>query len=368
MASWEKYLRNIYYNPANPASFAGPDKLYRFVRTDGKFVLSKYKIRKWLQRQEPYSLQRPLKRSFKRNRVIVIGIDDQWDIDLMDMSKFSKFNSGFNFILVVIDIFSKYVWLRPLKNKKGESVANALKHVLSEGRSPNRIRTDKGQEFRSRLVESLLKQRTIQHLFAQNTEIKANYVERVIKTIKSKIMRFITSKQSYDYVDNLQNFANSYNKTFHRTIGMAPDKVTISKETNLWWKMYWPKRLQPKTEKVRKPFRFKIGDKVRITYMRNPFTREYDEKWSGEIFKISQRILRGGLPVYRLIDFQDEEISGTFYQSEVQKVDVREDDMWKVEKILKTKGKGPNKQYYVKWLHWPKKFNSWIKARDFSNI
>ncbi|XP_063435899.1 uncharacterized protein LOC134716820 [Mytilus trossulus] len=161
-------------------------------------------------------------------------------------------------------------------------------------------------------------------------------------------MRFITSKQSYDYVDNLQNFANSYNKTFHRTIAMAPDKVTISKETNLWWKMYWPKRLQPKTEKVRKPFRFKIGDKVRITYMRNPFTREYDEKWSGEIFKISQRILRGGLPVYRLIDFQNEEISGTFYHSEVQKVDVREDDMWKVEKILKTEGKGPNKQYYVK--------------------
>ncbi|VDI01276.1 Hypothetical predicted protein [Mytilus galloprovincialis] len=57
---------------ANPASYAGPDKLYRFVRTDGKFVLSKYKIRKWLQRQEPYSLQRQLKRSFKRNRVVVI--------------------------------------------------------------------------------------------------------------------------------------------------------------------------------------------------------------------------------------------------------------------------------------------------------
>ncbi|VDH96281.1 Hypothetical predicted protein [Mytilus galloprovincialis] len=168
MASWEKYLRNIYYNPANPASFAGPDKLYRFVRTDGKFVLSKYKIRKMATTTGTIQFtKRPLKRSFQRNRVIVIGIDDQWDVDLMDMSKFSKFNSGYNFILVVIDIFSKYVWLRPLKNKKGESVANALKHVLSEGRSPNRIRTDKGQEFRSRLVESLLKQKNIQHLFAQ---------------------------------------------------------------------------------------------------------------------------------------------------------------------------------------------------------
>jgi hypothetical protein len=87
-----------------------------------------------LQRQEPYSLQRPLKRSFKRNKVIVKGVDDQWDVDLMDMTKFAKYNNGYNFILVVIDIFSKYVWLRPLKDKKGESVSKALKDVLAEGR------------------------------------------------------------------------------------------------------------------------------------------------------------------------------------------------------------------------------------------
>jgi hypothetical protein len=84
----------FYYDPSIPVSFAGPDKLYRFVRKNGKFVLSKYKIRKWLQRQEPYSLQRPLKRSFKRNKVIVKGIDDQWDVDLMDMTKFAKYNNG----------------------------------------------------------------------------------------------------------------------------------------------------------------------------------------------------------------------------------------------------------------------------------
>jgi len=133
MASWEQYLKKMYYNPSIPVSFAGPDKLYRFVRKNGKFVLSKYKIRKWLQRQEPYSLQRPLKRSFKRNKVIVKGVDDQWDVDLMDMTKFAKYNNGYNFILVVIDIFSKYVWLRPLKDKKGESVSKALKDVLAEG-------------------------------------------------------------------------------------------------------------------------------------------------------------------------------------------------------------------------------------------
>jgi hypothetical protein len=111
-----------------------------------------------------------------------------------------------------------------------------------------------------------------------------------------------------------------------------------------------------------------VGDKVRLTYIRNPFTREYDEKWTGEIFKISQKILRGGLPVYRLKDFHDEEIKGTFYQSELQNVDVRDDDLLKIERIVKTRGKGRNKQYFVKWLHWPKKFNSWISARDVNNF
>ncbi|CAG2253719.1 unnamed protein product [Mytilus edulis] len=105
---------------------------------------------------------------------------------------------------------------------------------------------------------------------------------------------------------NEDHACHNYKRTFHRTIDMAPAKDTISKETNLWWKMYWPKRLQPKTEKVRKDFRFKIDDKVLITYIRNPFTREYDQKWSGVIFKISQRILRGGVQVDRLIGFQDE--------------------------------------------------------------
>jgi hypothetical protein len=79
-------------------------------------------------------------------------------------------------------------------------------------------------------------------------------------------------------------------------------------------------------------------------------------------------ILRGRLPIYRLNDFHDEEIKGTFYQSVLQKVDVRDDDIWKVEKILKTKGTGNNKHYFIKRLYCTKKFNSWISARDVNNL
>ena len=368
--SWENYLKDIYYDPTNPASFAGPDKLYRYARKAGKYVISRNRIRKWLQRQEAYSLQRPLKRHFKRNKVITIGIDDQWDADLMDMSAFTKENDGSVYILIAIDVFSKYLWMRPLRDKKGESVVSAFEDILREGRRPSRLRTDKGQEFRSRAFNALLTEEGIEHLYAQNTEIKANYAERAIKTVKSRINRYLTHKMSDRYIDRLQDFARNYNTTFHRTIGMAPDKVNKSKETDLWWKMYWPKKtpLVRKVKHVRKPFRFRVGDKVRISHLRNVFTREYDQKWSGEIFVVVEKLLRGGLPLYRLKDYLDEEIKGTFYQSELQKVDVREDDTFKVEKILKTRGRGQNKQYWVKWLHWPSKFNSWINANDVDSL
>ena len=160
----------------------------------------------------------------------------------MDIKKYSKDNSGHAFILVVIDIFSKFIWMLPLKDEKGESVSRAFTDILTEGRRPTRLRTDKGQDFRSRVFNDLLKDQNIEHLYAQNTEIKANYAERVIKTTKARITRYMTYKRSYRYIDHLGDFNDNYNSTFHRTIGMAPEKVTKSKETKLWWKMYWPKK------------------------------------------------------------------------------------------------------------------------------
>ena len=363
MYEWEEYLSDIYYNSSKPASFSGPDKLYEYIQRDGKYDISKYKIRKWLQRQEPYSFQRPMRKTFPRNQIFVTGIDDHWSADLMDMMKFKQYNDGYSYILMVIDVFSKYLWMRPLKTKTGESVKSALANILREGRSPTRIRTDKGQEFKAREVQKLLNKYNIQHLYAQN-ETKATVAERVIKTIKSKMYRYFTYKQSYRYVDELQNFVDSYNNTYHRTIKMPPNEVDKADETRVWWTMYWPKHLI----RTKKRFRFNVGDRVRISHLSNIFTREYDDKWTGEIFIITRRYLRGGLPIYKIKDYHDDDIQGTFYQSELQKVDVQNEDLWKVEEILKTRGKGRKKQYYVKWLQWPKKFNSWLNASDVKNL
>ena len=86
MPDWKDYLASIYFDPKHPASFTGPDKLYKTVLSEGKLKIGKRRISKWLRDQESYSLTKEAKRTFKRSRVIVEGIDSMWDIDLMDMT------------------------------------------------------------------------------------------------------------------------------------------------------------------------------------------------------------------------------------------------------------------------------------------
>ena len=107
---------------------------------------------------------------------------------------------------------------------------------------------------------------------------------------------------------------------------------------------------------------------MRLTHLRNIFTLQYDERWTGEIFTVFQRVWRESVPIYRLKDYHGEEIKGTFYQSELQKIELQDDKMWKIEKVIKTKGKGQNKILYVKWLYWPSKFSSWVNACDVEDI
>ena len=120
------YLENLYYDPKNPASFSGPRSLYKAVKNAGQRVISMGKIKKWLKTQETYTMHRKMVRRFKRNRVQVDHIDEQWDVDLMDMNYYAKHNNGMSFVLLVIDIFSRYAWAVPLQNKQATTVRKGL--------------------------------------------------------------------------------------------------------------------------------------------------------------------------------------------------------------------------------------------------
>ena len=365
MRNWEKYLKRIYFDPAHPGSFQSPLRLYHIVKKEGKYKISHKQIKKWIQKQESYSQNKTVKRHFQRGRVIVKGIDDQFDADLALFSSYSDENDGYKYLLFVIDIFSRYGWVEPIKDKSAKEVIPAFNKILDEGRIPRRLRTDAGKEFTNNLFQNNLNERDIVH-FTTHSEKQANYVERFIKTIKSRLYRYMIENNTSRYIDILPKIVDSYNKTWHTGIRSEPINVTKANENLLWWQMYWPKTKYIKTRQKRKRdlYSFKVNDKVRISNIQTPFQREYDTKWSAEIFKIQQRFIRQGQPIYKIVDWDNNPVQGTFYQKELQKVDVSDENLFKVDIILKYRGRGKNKEALVKWKGWPKKFNSWIPASD----
>ena len=272
MATWKDYLKDIYYNPKHPAAFSGPTKLHNVLKNDGRYNVGVQKIRQWLQDQDSYSLQQQTKRKSKRNRVISDGIDALWDVDLADVSNLTKYNDNIKFLLTTIDVFSRYLWVITLKDRKHGSIIKALETIFSKGRKPTWIRSDKGSEFANRWVKTFLNESGIGHSIALNTEIKANYAERVIRSLRAMMFRYFTYKQTYEYVNVLQDLVYNYNHRPHRSLGgKSPNDVNASNEATLWKHMYVD-TLKPKSQRMRKhsqskkPYRkykLKIGDYVK---------------------------------------------------------------------------------------------------------
>ena len=357
----DEYLTQLYYNPKRSGALGGVERLYRDVKKDGKYAISCAQLKKWLMKQDTYTLHKPARRHYKRNRVIVGGIDELWQMDLADMQTMPAENDGYRYLLVCIDVFSKYLWVIPLKTKTGPALVMAIKKILESGRKPEKIQTDQGTEFFNKHFKELMKKEEI-HLYNTYNETKASVVERVIRTLKTRMWRYFTAKKTMRYIEVLQDLVDSYNRSKHRSIQKKPINVTQKNEREVWHTLYEEHEKEGPVK-----YKFEVGDQVRISKMkRTTFEKGYLPNFSKEIFTVSQQIPRHP-PVYKLKDYDQEELSGTFYNEELQKV-IKEDDVYDVEKILKTRGKGKNKEVYVKWLGYPAKFNSWIPASEVKDI
>ena len=165
-------LKKIYYELSAAGAFLGTDKLYRVIKCKGITNIGKHSIRKWLRKQDDYSLQKPVRQSFKKAKVVVAGIDDQFDADLADVSNISNENDDIKYILFVIDIFSKYLWIEPLKNKTAKEVVKEFKHIFDQGRKCKKIRTDNGKEFTSNVTRTYFKNEGVYYFTSQNSSTK----------------------------------------------------------------------------------------------------------------------------------------------------------------------------------------------------
>ena len=351
---FEDYLASIYYDPKHAVDYGGIDKLFRAVRKEGKFVIGRTKIRKWLLKQEDYAVHREERGKFKRRRVVAPYVDYKWDVDTAScepyMEYYKKDSDGYDYFFLAVDILSKVVLTVALRTRTGMEMVHAFQQIFEKGREATYIRSDKGTEFANKDVKQFLKKEGI-HFFVTQNIVKVSYAERAIKSIKSHIVRYMTHKQTHRWVDILPAITDSYNKTYHRSIKRSPASVKISDSVDLWKLQYQstPKTTKTKFQKLTyvASYKCKVGDLVRVSFIRRQFQREYDERWSRELFVVNIRFMRENIPQFQLKDYSGEIISGTFYQNQLIKA--YEQETYMVEKVISSRGKGNKIEYLVRW-------------------
>ena len=346
-------LLTTYRDPTAPGSLGG---VARFSRAQ-KLPIGK--VRKTLERDLGYTLHKPRRRHFPTLPVMVFGIDEQWAADLIEVINIAKSNRGYRYLLTVIDVFSKYAWVEPIKSKTGQDVTAAFEKILkrSQGRQPQNLQTDDGKEFYNKHFQALMKGKSIHH-FSTRGDSKASVVERFNRTLKERLYRYFTIKNTLTFLPMLQDLVLGYNRSYHRSIKMAPERVNAHNEEDVWGNLY-AKRLNGKRLKPK----FKVNDRVRLNKKFRTFKKGYLPGWTEEVFIVS-RVVPGSVVTYKIKEMDDTPLEGTFYSQDLQKVTVSDDDLYRVEKVLKRKGN----KLLVRWKGWPDKYDSWIDKKDIKKL
>ena len=299
-------------------------------------------------------LHKPVRKNFPKRYVFVRNVDDIWGADLVDMRALAKQNGNFKYILMVIDVFSKYGWAVPIKFKTGEAVKIALESILKEA-TPKKIWADQGNEFYNEKVQKLLKRDNI-HLYSTANEEKCSVVERWNRTIKTQLWKYFTANGTHKYIDILQPLIYKYNTTKHRSIGFTPSdaRKPVNKQhvfRNLYFKKVQENLKQPK---------YMIGEQVRLAIQKDKFEKAYIINWSDRVYTIKE-VKKTVPPTYTVQDERGVQHKGTFYEQELQKV---KDQRYRVEKVLKYKTVKGRRYGLVKWVGYDSSDNSWEPVEE----
>ena len=206
-----QFLSKQYHNLENPASYDG---ISRFTKSQG---FSVKKAKAILEYDLGYTLHKPARRKFPTLPVKVFTIDEQWTADLIEAINISKQNKGYKYLLTLVDAFSKYAWVEPIKNKTVQAVMDAFDKILKQGRKPIQLQTDDGKEFYNKTFQTLLNKDKIHH-FSTSGDTKASVVERFSRTLKQRLYHYFTTNNTLNLVPVLQALVKSYNRSYHHSI------------------------------------------------------------------------------------------------------------------------------------------------------
>jgi transposase InsO family protein len=354
-----------YTSPGHPIAFSAPGAVARH------FNITTEKARDILEHEEAYTYHREYKQPRVYNPHYVHRRREQIQGDLIDIREFAPLNDGVQYLLLLIDVFTKKMWVAPMRNKSGLESAYVFRVWLqSLNRTPEILRTDNGKEFSARAVQRVLQEYRVEWQIARGTS-KAAVAERANKTLQILIYKYMTHNETFEYLPKLKNLVTTYNERPHHTLELKfspneADKVENQPDVHAIHIRRWEKL---KKKNRRKKPRFKIGDVVRIKIEPKKLDRNrraYVKQFKGEHFIVQRVNNRMAVTMYYIRSLDDNEvIEGGFYGEELQRI---KGDTFKIEDVVAERGTGRNKQYLVKWAHYGVSHNSWISASQVDRV
>ena len=375
----KKYLKSVYYDPANQGSLGTAEALYKKTKADGIYNFTLPEIKLFLSSVDTYTVfKKPKKSRIKTARWISPGLDEIWQSDLIHMDRYASDNNGFIAICIVLDIFSRYMWYAKLKSTSADDLIDAFKKILDQA-SPRKCKalcSDAGSNYTSKKFKKFLMENDIKQIVLVPPS-HSNYAEAAIKYIQGRINKLFYHNQDKKWEPYISDIIKTKNSSYHHGLKFFPDKVTKKNEMKIFFKQYLPPD-KPVRKYVRKdftgrlmPMTLKLGDKVRIVSIRGHFAHGYQQRWSEEVYIIYKKYFRGSEPIYNLVDSLGEKILGGFKTHELQKVVLPKNPIYKIAKILSYKTIKKKRYALVSWYGYSEKHNSYVLSssiKDYSKV
>ena len=377
-------LNKVYKDPSSPGSFSSQRKLLQNARLLRKDI-SLGDVKEYLSQEISFTRHGNVPKKFIKRRVFVKeGPGFLLSGDLADMTlDLKEHNDNVRFLFFLIDCYSRKLWVFPLENKKGTTIANTLDEFFKSNKYRYSLFwVDDGTEWYNKPTLDVCKKHGVKMYSAYNRRQKACFAERAIRTIKNKLYKIMTDRNTNRYIDFLRDVIDSYNNSQHRGILCRyPNEVhnmTDKKEIEALGERQNEQKLSNYgTDIKRENSKINVSQRDILaanTYVRlllnsaeSTFVKSYKPIFSEEIF-IIDTVINSTPTLYTLKDFLQEKISGIVYRNEIKQTALPE--KYLIEKILKTKKCTKTKFffYFVKYLGWPMKFSSWMPAENVENI
>ena len=315
-----KEIQDNFTRAGHPIAFSSPGNIARYYKRQGVHY-KKVDILDTLKTLDSYVLHREYHRPRVRNPYFVYLPREQIQMDLIDATQLRRYNSGISFLLVLIDVATKKIFVRCLKKKTAEETRDAIRSIIdSMGTAvPKKILSDFGKEFLNRQVKSYLESKNIQLGHPSRPETKLGVVERVNRTIQDLLYGEMRSRQSYRFIDYIQLLVDGYNSREHRTIKMTPNEAELPENKELLLNMH-NQRIQKVVAKRKKP-KYTIGTVVIVRNPATKFQRGYNQRFGTEKFEIVDINLRLPIPMYFLRKLSNgERVKGGYYSEQLQPV------------------------------------------------